>query len=689
MTRPPVRTGAAGAAGAVHFSLLGPLTARRGGRELPLGPRKQRLVLATLLARPNTPVPVDVLTDAVWPDDPPRTARKNLQVYISAARALLGPAGDGGADRLVHGCGGYHLRIAEGELDTLRFGSLARAGRAAAGRGDVAGAARLLREALDLWEGPPLHDLRDSAGVAEEADRLEARCLTVYEDWAEAEIELGRAAVAVDGLRDLVERHPLRERLRAAWMTSLHQSGRQAEALAVYDDYRQLMARELGLEPSPAMAALYRSMLGRGREARRPAVSRRTPAPVALPAGTGAFTGRREELRDLLDVLGGGEERVVVVSGPGGAGKSALAVRAAHLLADPFPDGRVHVRVRREDGTARGRAEVLAELGRWCGITEARTEIPATAAGAEIPAKAAGAEVPAKAAGAEVPAKAAGVEVPATAGALAVLAEAWQEWQARHRALVVLDDVPDEASVRGLLPRSGKCAVLVTARGQLPGLAPVHRIALPAPADGEALELLGKLIGAGRLRTDPAAALRIVRACGGLPLAVEVSGMRLAVLRHLPLAEYADRLDDPSAALDELVAGDVSVRHRIASGWRDLAEPDRWVLGRLAGLADDGCFTLDRATVALGCGERAAIRAVESLIDAGAVTSPAGEVTAHAALYEVPRLLCLFAREQAAADEPEMAATGAQGTAGDRTASGRRGAAGDRTGAPAVALSPG
>ncbi|MFD9849874.1 AfsR/SARP family transcriptional regulator [Streptomyces parvus] len=671
MTRPPVRAGSAGAAGAVHFSLLGPLTARRDGRELPLGPRKQRLVLATLLARPNTPVPVDVLTDAVWPDDPPRTARKNLQVYISATRALLGPAGDGGADRLVHGCGGYHLRIAEGELDTLRFGSLARAGRAAAGRGDVAGAARLLREALDLWEGPPLHDLRDSAGVAEEADRLEARCLTVYEDWAEAEIELGRAAVAVDGLRDLVERHPLRERLRAAWMTSLHQSGRQAEALAVYDDYRQLMARELGLEPSPAMAALYRSMLGRGREARRPAVSRRTPAPVALPAGTGAFTGRREELRGLLDVLGGGEERVVVVSGPGGAGKSALAVRAAHLLADPFPDGRVHVRVRREDGTARSRAEVLAELGRWCGIAEARTEIPATAAGVEVPARAAG------------------VEVPATAGALAVLAEAWQEWQARHRALVVLDDVPDEASVRGLLPRSGKCAVLVTARGQLPGLAPVHRIALPAPADGEALELLGKLIGAGRLRTDPAAALRIVRACGGLPLAVEVSGMRLAVLRHLPLAEYADRLDDPSAALDELVAGDVSVRHRIASGWRDLAEPDRWVLGRLAGLADDGCFTLDRATVALGCGERAAIRAVESLIDAGAVTSPAGEVTAHAALYEVPRLLCLFAREQTAAGEPELAATGAQGTAGDREASGRQGAAGDRTGAPAVALSPG
>ncbi|MEU5287517.1 BTAD domain-containing putative transcriptional regulator [Streptomyces sp. NPDC020755] len=617
MTRPPARTGSAGA---VYVSLLGPLTARLDRRELPLGPRKQRLVLATLLARPNTPVPVGVLTDAVWPDDPPRTARKNLQVYVSAARALLGPAGEEGRDRVVHGCGGYLLRIAEGELDTLRFGALARAGRAAAGRGDLPGAARLLREALDLWEGPPLNDLRDSAGVAEEADRLEARCLTVFEDWAETEIELGRAAVAVDGLRDLVERHPLRERLRAAWMTSLHQSGRQAEALAVYDDYRQLMSRELGLEPSPAMAAQYRSMLGRGREARRPAAAREAGSAGALPACTGAFTGRRDELRDLLDVLGGGEERVVVVSGPAGAGKSALAARAAHLLADRFPDGRVHVRVRREDGTARSRAEVLAELGRLCGV--------AGAAPAEPEGGPDGGPT--------------GVRV------TAALADAWQGWLARHRALVVLDDVPDEAAVRGLLPRSGECSVLVTARGQLAGLAPVHRIALPAPADGEALELLGKLIGAGRLRTDLGAALRIVRACGALPLAVEVSGMRLAVLRHLPLAEYAARLEDPSAALDELVAGDVSVRGRIASGWRDLADGDRWVLGRLAGLSEDGGFTLDRATAALGCGERAAIRAVESLIGAGAVTSPAGEVTAHAALYEVPRLLGLYAREREA-----------------------------------------
>ncbi|MFJ9635579.1 BTAD domain-containing putative transcriptional regulator [Streptomyces sp. NPDC101178] len=624
MIRPPARPAAAGA---VYFSLLGPLTAVRDGRPLPLGPRKQRLVLATLLSRPNTPVPVDVLTDAVWPDDPPRTARKNLQVYVSAARALLGSSGDDGRDRVVHGCGGYRLTIDEGELDTLRFRSLARAGRAAGERGDLRTAARLLREALDLWEGPPLNDLRDSTGVAEEADRLEARCLTVYEEWAETEIDLGRAAVAVDGLRDLVERHPLRERLRVAWMNSLHQSGRQAEALAVYDDYRQLLARELGLEPSPAMAALYRAMLGRGRTARTAAGTREGAHGTALPAAPKDFTGRREELRELLALLGSPDERVVVVSGPAGSGKSALALRAAHLLDDGFPDGRFHVQVRREDGSARTPAEVLGELGRLCGV-----RVPVVPADPVDPAVHAGSAVRAEA-----------ESGPAESGPAE---EAWQRWLALHRALIVLDDVPDEASVRGLLPRSGPSSVVLTARGQLAGLAPVHRIAMAALADGEALELLGRLIGTGRLRTDPGAALRIVRACGALPLAVGVSGMRLAVLRHLPLAEYADRLGDPSAALDELVAGDISVRLRMASGWQDLSADDRRALGRLAGTAQDGGFTLDGAMEALGCGERAAIRTVESLIDAGAVTSPTGEVTAHAALYEVPRLLCLYAREQ-------------------------------------------
>ncbi len=606
MSRPAARPGPAGA---VYFSLLGPLAAVVDGRPLPLGPRKQRLVLATLLSRPNTPVPVDVLTDVVWPDAPPRTARKNLQVYVSAARTLFAAVDGGDRDRVVHGCGGYRLRIEEGELDTLRFRALARAGRAAGERGDLRTAARLLREALDLWgERPPLHDLRDSDVVAQEAERLEARCLTVYEEWAEAEIETGRAAVAVDGLRDLVERHPLRERLRAAWMNSLHQSGRQSEALAVYDDYRQLLARELGLEPSPALAALYGRVLGRGASA-RPAAGRKAACDVSLPADLRDFTGREDELARLLPVAGARDGGVVVVTGPAGVGKSALAVRAAHLLGEGFPDGRIHVRARRQDGAARTRTDLLEELLRLCG--------------ADTPGRPDAAEAE----------------------------NAWQDWLSRHRALVVLDDVVDEASVRGLLPRTGRSSVFLTARGQLAGLAPVHRIALCVPEDGEALDLLERLIGPDRLRTDPAAALRIVRACGALPLAVAVSGMRLAVLRHLPLAEYAARVEDPGAALDELVAGDVSVRSRIAAGWQDLSTRDRTALARLAGLSSDCGFTLERAMAALRRDERETIRAVEALIGTGAVASPAGEVTAHAAWYEVPRLLCLYARETAGRED--------------------------------------
>ncbi|MGW1192102.1 BTAD domain-containing putative transcriptional regulator [Streptomyces sp. NPDC002559] len=613
MTRHPTRTPSSGA---LSLSVLGPLSGYRNGRPLLLGPRKQRLVLAMLLSRPNTPVPVDVLTDAVWPDAPPRTARKNLQVYISSARALLGarcpggPDGNGdGGERLVHSFGGYLLRVGEDELDTLRFRSLAAAGRRAADDGDPRAAAGLLRRALDLWQGPPMHDLRDSPEVAAEAERLEARCLTVHEDWAETEISLGRAPAVVDGLRDLAEQHPLRERVRAAWMDALHRTGRRAEALAVYDDYRQLLARELGLEPGAAIAARHRAMLtGRdGTDRPRAAVPARRAESLrtVLPAGTPDFTGRGEQLRELLDVLGGENGRVVAVTGAAGTGKTALAVQAAHLLAERFPDGRIHIRVRDEQGAVRPESALVGELARLTGD----------------------------------PHRAEPMTDP----------EHWRHWLAAHRSLVVLDDVPDEAAVRALLPGTGGSSFVLTARGQLAGLAPVHRIALPPLAPAEALALLGRLIGAGRVGLDRAAALRMADACGLLPLAVRVSGMRLAVLRHLPLAEYAERLADPAGALDELVAGDISVRDRLASGWRDLSPGSGLALTRLASAVHEGPFTLPEAMTALGCGERQALRVVESLIDAGAVTSPSGEVTAHSVLYELPRLTGLYARELTAA----------------------------------------
>ncbi|WP_042802967.1 BTAD domain-containing putative transcriptional regulator, partial [Streptomyces sp. C] len=419
MPRPSAQPAAS--SGTLRFSVLGPLTVHRDDRALPLGPLKQRVVLATLLGAANSPVSVDALTDAVWQEEPPRTARKNLQVYVSALRALLGDD-DPDRPRLTHTGAGYVLRVAEDELDLLRFRALVRSAEGERARP----AARLLRQALDLWQGPPLGgDLRQSPRLAEEAERLELRRLTAYEGWAEAELELGGAPAVAEALRELVERHPLRERLRSAWMCALSGSGRQAEALAAYDDYRQLLARELGLEPGGAMAARYRTLLAGDDRTGTDAAPRPRPVrpPAALPPDLADFTGHGGELSRLTGLLEDEDAgRVALLSGPAGSGKTTLAVRAAHLLGDRFPDGRICVGLRDADGRARPLSAVLAELGERAGR-------------------------------------------PGPSGP-----EAWREWLAEHRVLVVLDDVPDERAVRPLLPCGGRGRVLLTARGQLGGL---------------------------------------------------------------------------------------------------------------------------------------------------------------------------------------------------------------------------
>ncbi|MFE1785564.1 BTAD domain-containing putative transcriptional regulator [Streptomyces sp. NPDC059506] len=598
----------------LRFSVLGPLVVESGGRPRELGPLKQRLVLAVLLTRPNTPVPVEMLSEALWEGEPPRTARKNLHVYVSALRKLMG--GAAGSDRILHGPGGYVLRVGAGESDALRFEELARAGREALRTGSLGQAAGLFREALDLWRGPALADLTCSDLLRREADRWGERWLDVYEAWAETALQLGEAEAVADSVGEAVERHPLRERLRAAQIAALERCGRRTEALAAYDDLRQLLSRELGLEPSPALKAVYGELLGGGPHAAGP--SGAFPAGrVLLPRDLPDLTGRKEQVRELLGVLGGGEDcgegggdgGLVVLAGPTGAGKTALAVHVAHRLEREFPDGRVLVRMRAEDGSPRPRSSVLAELARLFGFV------------ARLP------------------------HDPEEAGA------AWRSWAAGRRVLLLLDDAPDEAAVQCLLPGAGRNSVLVTARSRLAGLEAAHRVEVPPFTVPEALELLGRIIGRRRLLSDPDAAGRVVEEAGLLPLGIRVAGTKLSMLAHLPLGEFAERLGRNDTLLDELASGGLAVRSRLAGAWRDLAGPSRSVLQALGALPAPR-FTLDEAMAALGLGREDTQRALESLMESCTVSAAPDASAAHPVRFELPRVVHLFARERASEAVP-------------------------------------
>ena len=181
-------------------------------------------------------------------------------------------------------------------------------------------------------------------------------------------------------------------------------------------------------------------------------------------------------------------------------------------------------------------------------------------------------------------------------------------------------------------------------------LAPAHRVQLPPLSTAEALDLLGRLIGTGRVLCDRPAAERVVAACGLLPLAVRAAGLKLAVLRHLPLAEYADRLADPRTLLDELAVGDLHVRSSAADEWSRLDERHRAVLRRLARLPLAGWFTAEDAAAALDGDRQGTQRELELMIEAGAVVLPDSEVMAHAAAYSLPYLTHLYAREATAED---------------------------------------
>lgn len=572
-----------------YFAVLGALAIESPPGQWPvLRGARQRTLLAVLLLNANQHVHVDVLVEALWPERPPKSYTSNLHTYLSRLRERI----DG--LRVEHGPLGYRLRAEPHELDLLAFRAAAAEGKRA---GDAVAASRHYRRALAQWRGPVLAGLpvpRLEADVA----RLESERLAVFEDCVDAELTAGQHGELTGELQAMITEHPLRERLAAQLMTALHRAGRQGDSLEIYRRLRTTLIEELGVEPGAEARRVHAAVL-RGEDP-----VPRLPAPVwpvcQLPPDVADFTGRDTELAELTEVLGSGDGvPVAVLSGEPGAGKSTLAVRAAHRLRARFPDGQLYV-----PSGPRDLGDVLADLLRALGVT--------------------------------------GPAIPDDVRARAAV---FRGRLTDRRVLVVLDDATDPEHVRTLLPGTPGCAVLVTSRRRLSGLAGAHRLPLGPLPDADATSLLTRLAG-GRVAREPADAARIIAACDHLPLALRIAGSRLAIRPHLRLAELADRLEDEVRRLDELTVSDLGVRGSIAlsyDGLRPLAQRAFRLIGR--------CTNLDLPAWAVTAliDDPGADEAVEELVEASLLESGGPDETGEGR-YRLHDLVRLYATELDAPD---------------------------------------
>ncbi|MGQ5261471.1 BTAD domain-containing putative transcriptional regulator [Micromonospora sp. ZYX-F-536] len=496
---------------------------------------KQRLLLATLLLRPNEVVGTNELAATLWGEEQPASAAANLRTYVRGLRQSLG--GGEPWEGITTAAGGYLLRVEPGERDLDLFDAAAARGREALAATDVNRAEAELSAAVGLWRGASLSDLPLRPALARRVAQLEERRLLAEEDYAEAMLALGAPADVVRRLRALLDRHPLRQRAWGQLMVGLYRLGDVAGALDAFRHARQVLAEETGLDPTPELTTLYDDILHH-----RPGLAAQPPTgpvgplpgtapepliqrPEQLPRAVPEFVGRGAELASLDALLergGQGPTTVVIsaVSGMAGVGKTALALHWAHRVAERFPDGQLYVNLRGYDEAgAVSPPDALSGFLEALGVPHAR--IPS--------------------------------DIEARTGL-------YRSLLASRRMLVVLDNARDSAQVRALLPGAGGCMVVVTSRDRLGSLIAAE-CAEPMTLDvltaEESMSLLASRLGASRLASERAAVADIVEAAGRLPLALSIVAARVATNPAFSLGAIAAELHSAEARLDALADGDV------------------------------------------------------------------------------------------------------------------------------------
>src|SRR5690625_2507360 len=497
---------------------MGTIEARQNASAIHLAGQRIRHLLALLALSAGKPVTLDHSASCLWNDEPPETIRASVQTYIGRLRRAIGRTA------ISRQPDGYRLNVNRADVDLLNFADRL---KAAAHAGEEQEYAELT-SIIGSWTGVPFGDSTNPWFETYETPGWTERYLQAVERRADLDLRAGRYQECIVLLADQVANFALRESLWARWLTALHRCGRTADALRQYETLRAQIADELGVDPSAQLRDVHPEIVSSDKGAGTPAPASRVPpstpqsapqsTPQSLPPGVRGFTGRRSELKELdthESESGASAPGLVVLHGPGGVGKTSLALHWAQQARCRFPDGQIYLNLRGY-GTSHpvDAPTALALLLQSLGVT-----------GEQLP----------------------GEEAPREA--------LWRELTRQRRVLLILDNVRDSGQVRPLLP-DGNSFVVVTSRTQMRGLVSreaADRIAVDTMPERDSVAMLTRRLRASQPSDgdlDELAAL-----CGHLPLALAIAAEQIGRSTRTPLHTTMTRLRDDRERLHHLRTG--------------------------------------------------------------------------------------------------------------------------------------